>query len=257
MPREKADVANKPLQGAKPCSSSSRERACAGCKIVSPAESLLRFALSPTKEFTLDLRAQLPGRGAWVCPTLPCLEKGVLKRGFARCLHAPVRADPITLSQTTQDALKRYILQGLGLCYRSSQCSFGKDRCLRFLAQGDVSALIFACDLSERSVQEVLQQEPFQESTDLESVRQKSLKNRTLFETNERFEKVFNKAETRTEVIKTHFSKRELGQALGRQEVGIVSLLQGKLACRLLERLRCLYRLQTSLQHKQLYPENP
>ncbi|MEM7494951.1 MAG: DUF448 domain-containing protein [Myxococcota bacterium] len=231
-----------------------RERACAGCRKVSPAEALLRFVRGPTRELTLDLRARLPGRGAWACPTLPCLELGVRKRGFARCLRAPVHADAVTLSRTTQEALRHAVLQSLGLCYRSGQCDFGMDRCVRSLAQGNISALVLARDLSERSRQRLLQlsknnrlmpnfpPQGFPESRD--AINRVST-------VDSRF-----RGNDKTEVIKTHFSKRELGQALGRQEVGIVSLLHGKLARKLLAHLRCLHQLRTSLQHNQSPLEN-
>ena len=202
----------------------SRERACAGCKAVAPPEALLRFTLSPAKELTFDLKAKLPGRGTWACPTLPCLKQGVIKRGFARSLHTAISVDPMTLGQAAQHALRRHLLQDFGLCYRSSQCSFGMDRCLRLLAQGNVHACIVAQDLSCRSAQQLLEQ---------------------------------NQSASSHEIIQTHFSKKTLGEAFGRQEVGIISILDGKLAQRLLTNVRRLCQLETSLQHKQLCRERP
>jgi len=41
-----------------------------------------------------DATARLPGRGAWLHPTVDCLEKSIVRRAFRRALPKSEAADP-------------------------------------------------------------------------------------------------------------------------------------------------------------------
>ena len=49
-------------------------RKCSGCGEMKPKKELIRVVRSPAGEITLDLTGRSPGRGAYVCPDIACLQ---------------------------------------------------------------------------------------------------------------------------------------------------------------------------------------
>jgi predicted RNA-binding protein YlxR (DUF448 family) len=66
-------------------------RTCAGCGRKAPQAELLRFV---ALDGVLTPGAKQPGRGVYTCRRLPCFERAVAHRAFARVLRRPVRIDP-------------------------------------------------------------------------------------------------------------------------------------------------------------------
>jgi predicted RNA-binding protein YlxR (DUF448 family) len=61
-------------------------RTCIGCRSRAPRSSLLRV-VSQNSHVVADASAVLPGRGAWLHPTLECYQLAVRRRAFGRALH--------------------------------------------------------------------------------------------------------------------------------------------------------------------------
>jgi uncharacterized protein len=61
-------------------------RTCIGCRSRAPRSSLLRVVLQDS-QVVADASAVLPGRGAWVHPTLECYQLAVRRRAFGRALR--------------------------------------------------------------------------------------------------------------------------------------------------------------------------
>jgi len=61
-------------------------RTCLGCRQRADTSSLLRVVASGG-EVVPDPSATLPGRGAWVHPTVNCVESAIKKRAFGRALR--------------------------------------------------------------------------------------------------------------------------------------------------------------------------
>lgn len=75
-------------------------RTCLGCRRRDRRSSLLRLVLDrPSPDATAsglvrpDPGAVLPGRGAWVHPTLECLDHAVRRRALGRALRTTVPVD--------------------------------------------------------------------------------------------------------------------------------------------------------------------
>ncbi|MFQ5519972.1 MAG: YlxR family protein [Candidatus Methylomirabilia bacterium] len=67
-------------------------RTCIGCRRVLPRAALVRLVRQADGRMGVDRSGRAPGRGAYVCPGLGCIE-GALKRGrLARAFRAPVEA---------------------------------------------------------------------------------------------------------------------------------------------------------------------
>ena len=63
------------------------ERRCIGCRSRAPRAQLLRLVTSADGELMVDVRATMPGRGAWIHPDSACLALAERKRAFGRALR--------------------------------------------------------------------------------------------------------------------------------------------------------------------------
>ena len=65
-------------------------RTCVGCGRKAPQRELLRFT-AVGEELARYPTGRAPGRGAYTCPRVPCFERAVARRAFARTLRQTVR----------------------------------------------------------------------------------------------------------------------------------------------------------------------
>lgn len=135
-------------------------RTCVACRTSSPKDAMLRFARAPDGAVGFDVRARLPGRGAWTCAVLACVKKaadasakgGGLERAFEEAVI--VQADALAASVAL--ILEDEAMKGLGLLRRSTRLGAGRDDVARHLAEGRVKALVLAVDLSDRTRRDVI-----------------------------------------------------------------------------------------------------
>ena len=71
-------------------------RTCVGCRNHAERHELLRV-VAREHRCEIDERAVLPGRGAWVHPTVECLSHAVQRGAFARALRVSGKPDTTTL----------------------------------------------------------------------------------------------------------------------------------------------------------------
>jgi predicted RNA-binding protein YlxR (DUF448 family) len=130
-------------------------RMCIVCRAAGSPETLLRFARSPDGAVGFDVRARLPGRGAWVCATPSCLQKASDPKhgGFARAFDAAVVFDGATLRREVEEALHADVCDRLGLLRRQGSLILGRDDAIRHLP--DLAGIGLAIDLSENSRHEL------------------------------------------------------------------------------------------------------
>jgi uncharacterized protein len=178
-------------------------RTCVACRTSSPKEQMLRFARAPDGALGFDVRARLPGRGAWTCAKEACVKKAVDKGGFERAFEEPVLAKADDLALQVRTTLENEAMQGLGLLKRSARLAAGREDVSRANAAGLVSALVLATDLSERSRREVTE----------------------------------GRTALRTVTVAT---QERLGSAIGRKPTGVLALLEGPRAAHALSDLERL-----------------
>lgn len=68
-------------------------RKCTSCQEMKDKRTLVRVVRSENGEFSVDFTGKKPGRGAYICPNLECLEKAKKSKGLERSFKTPVPAE--------------------------------------------------------------------------------------------------------------------------------------------------------------------
>ena len=69
------------------------QRTCMGCQAKKDKRELVRIVRSPEGEISVDLTGKKPGRGAYICPDLECLNKVVKSKRLERSLETAISQD--------------------------------------------------------------------------------------------------------------------------------------------------------------------
>ena len=126
-------------------------RTCVACREEGAREDLVRLVVAPDGAVVVDLRARLPGRGAWVHPQKSCVEAVESRRGLlARALAAPVV--PGGLLILVRAAVETSVLDGLSMAAASGALVGGHDVLEAALRSGQVVEVAVASDASERTI---------------------------------------------------------------------------------------------------------
>ena len=115
--------------------------------------ALVRLAVSPEGLVLPDAHAKAPGRGAWIAVARAELEaavaKGKLKAALARGFKSGALDIPADLPARIEDALRRALLDRLGLEMRAGTLILGTQRIAETARAGGAALLLHASDASE------------------------------------------------------------------------------------------------------------
>jgi predicted RNA-binding protein YlxR (DUF448 family) len=113
----------------------------------------VRLAISPDGDVLPDALARAPGRGAWIGASRAELEaalaNGKLKAALSRAFKGASLAIPADLPALTENALRKALLDRLGLEMRAGRLILGSDRIAGEARDGGIAALYHAADASE------------------------------------------------------------------------------------------------------------
>jgi predicted RNA-binding protein YlxR (DUF448 family) len=116
-------------------------------------DELIRLALSPDGDVLPDALARAPGRGAWIGVAkgelAQALESGKLRGALSRAFRTGKLDVPQDLPELIENALRRALLERLGLELRAGRLILGSDRISGEARMGHVAALYHAGDASE------------------------------------------------------------------------------------------------------------
>ena len=73
-------------------------RTCVGCRGRASRTALIRVVVQNDR-LVIDERAALSGRGAWLHPSLECLDTALRRRAFARALRVTAPLDTQTIEK--------------------------------------------------------------------------------------------------------------------------------------------------------------
>ncbi len=66
------------------------QRMCTGCMEMKPKKELIRVVKNKGNEISIDLHGKKPGRGAYICRNIQCLEKAVKTKRLERNLETKI-----------------------------------------------------------------------------------------------------------------------------------------------------------------------
>ena len=81
-------------------------RTCVGCRQIREQPALVRITADPSGGVVVvpPRAPKAPGRGTYLCPSLPCLEKAWYRRAFRRALPG---LDEVALRERFEAELRR------------------------------------------------------------------------------------------------------------------------------------------------------
>lgn len=122
-------------------------------------ETLIRLAIGPDGQVLPDVRGKAPGRGAWLGIPRTELEgaagKGKLKGALARAFKGEPLTIPDDLADRIDDALRRELLDRLGLEARASTLITGFDKIDTAARRGQVRLLLHSADAKDDGVRKL------------------------------------------------------------------------------------------------------
>ena len=180
-------------------SDAERERTCAGCRQQAEPRTLLRFATSSMAPFVApDPQHKLGGRGVSVHPTKRCL-RDAAKTGFARSLKRPIPVDADALIEMVRQTYKRRVEGLLLSAWRGRALALGTEAVREAMFRDKVRGIVVASDAAGRR-------------EELLSAAERLGSGAVLFST-----------------------KEALGRLFGRNELGVVGILEDRIAMEVVE----------------------
>lgn len=95
------------------------ERTCLVTRRTGSPSGMIRFVLAPEGGIVPDLRARLPGRGAWVTATRAAVADAVRRRLFQRAFRTKEAVAPADLAEGIASALRTDLRQSLALAKKA------------------------------------------------------------------------------------------------------------------------------------------
>lgn len=71
------------------------QRMCIGCHEMKSKKELIRIVKTPQGEIEVDHTGKKSGRGAYLCPDLQCLQKGIKGKRIEKALQCSIGSDEL------------------------------------------------------------------------------------------------------------------------------------------------------------------
>lgn len=125
------------------------ERTCIGCRGVFTKDEVIRIVPGPAG-ISIDYREKLPGRAAYVCPRVECIQKAFGKDNLAKALRLRMRLPGTDefialVAANIEGKIKSLIT----MAAKAGKLAAGYSAVLDSLEKGRVELLLFAQDISE------------------------------------------------------------------------------------------------------------
>ena len=130
------------------------ERTCIVTRRKGGKESLIRFVVGPDGAVVPDIRARLPGRGAWVWADAATLALAVKRKSFARAFKASVTV-PDTLVGFTDDLLTSDALQALSFANKAGLVTCGTTKVEAAIGAKPLLGLVHATEAGQDGIRKL------------------------------------------------------------------------------------------------------
>lgn len=124
------------------------ERTCIVTRVAGPKEGLIRFVVGPGQEVVPDIRARLPGRGAWVSGEAETLRLALRRKSFGRAFKAQVSVGADLVEQV-DSLLEADALQALSLANKAGLVTCGTSKVEEAIATKALAGLLHAREAAE------------------------------------------------------------------------------------------------------------
>lgn len=130
------------------------ERTCILNRTTGAPEGLLRFVVGPDGAVVPDLKARLPGRGAWVTATRAAIAEAARRKLFARAFRREVQV-PADLADLVERLMDAQMTASLSLANKAGAVIAGFAKVEAAIAGEDVAGLIHASDGGEDGIRKL------------------------------------------------------------------------------------------------------
>ncbi len=120
------------------------ERTCAACRKVGPSESMVRWVRSDDGSVVPDLKGSGFGRGCWLHPRVQCLAK--LVPALSRSFRAPITTSPEAAVELLRSAADKRVRDLLGTARRQRKLALGSAAVEDVLGSGEACLVVVAQD---------------------------------------------------------------------------------------------------------------
>lgn len=66
------------------------QRTCTGCREKRDKKDLIRIVINKQGEINIDKTGKMPGRGAYICDNINCLEKAIKTKSLERSFETKI-----------------------------------------------------------------------------------------------------------------------------------------------------------------------
>lgn len=124
-----------------------RERMCIVTRQTSDEADLIRFVLDPSGVLIPDVKATLPGRGAWVSARRTVLAEAVKRKAFGRALKSEQAVLGLDdLAVRTEDILRHHARGSLAMARKAGLVTTGFSKVEGAIKLGKVKCLLHAVE---------------------------------------------------------------------------------------------------------------
>jgi len=104
----------------------------------------------------IDYREKLPGRAAYVCPTVECVKKALSRENLSRSLHSRVRTpEPEVFIDQLAALIREKIKSLIVMSAKAGKLAAGYSAVHDAVEKGRVDMLLYAIDLSKGTKEKV------------------------------------------------------------------------------------------------------
>ena len=124
------------------------ERTCIVTRASGQKDGLIRFVVGPDRSVVPDIRARLPGRGAWVTADADTVRLAMRRKAFSRAFKAEVSVGADLVEQV-DSLLEADALQALSLANKAGLVTCGTSKVEEAIAKTALAGLLHAREAAE------------------------------------------------------------------------------------------------------------